>query len=272
MEQVSFRPIDSLRQLEALYGALAEKGVGVFEALGSLGCELPRYGSAQALCAIVHAILGANPFADPDQEIRLKLSAKARKPVIIELSSPKASFQISPEVRASIEALSGTLQNSQSAMGNSVKITLALPEAPLQADPTEAPPAPEVSSLAGLRILIADDSATNRLVLEEMLSDTQAVLTTVNDGQEALEVWQKQTFDFLLLDISMPVKDGVSTIREIRASENAKDIPPTPAVAVTANALVNQIADYLEAGFDTHLAKPFRRRDLLHAIQTLRPH
>lgn len=271
VEQVTFRPIDSLRALEAYYSLKAEAGGGAFEALGSLGCDLPRYGNCDLIFTLVRNLLGENPFQEAGHELRLKLSAKAKKPVVIEVSSPTLALTPSEEICELVAAREGSLQQNQSALGHSVKITLPMCEAPLEVDAAEAAPTPEVNSLAGLRILIADDSATNRLVLEEMLSDTQAVLTSVNDGKAAIEAWQSQNFDFLLLDISMPVMDGVSAIREIRASETAKAIPPIPAVAVTANALVNQIADYLEAGFDTHLAKPFRRRDLLHAIQTLRP-
>lgn len=270
VELLAFKPIDSLRLLEADYSAKAEEYGCSFEALGSLGCEIARFGNPEQIITLVQTVMGSTPFAHGHHDYRLKLSAKARKPVVIDLSCATREIGTNPALETLVEAAGGVLQRSQGLAGYSVKITLPLPEAHIDEASNPASPPEETASLAGLRILIADDSATNRLVLEEMLSETQAVLTSVVDGQMALEAWLREEFDFLLLDISMPVMDGVSAIREIRRLEAQQGRRPLPAIAVTANALVNQIADYLEAGFDTHLAKPFRRRDLLHAIQTLR--
>ena len=67
----------------------------------------------------------------------------------------------------------------------------------------------------------------------------------------------------------MPVRDGMSALAEIRANEVAEGRAPVPAIAVTANAMPYQVAEYIIGGFDTHLAKPFKQKDLLHALQTL---
>ena len=266
-----FRPIDSLRRLEAEFTAQAEASGGSFEALGSLGCEALRLGDPDQLVYLVKAVMGPAPFDEGPQDYRLKLSAKARKPVIIDLTCASRDFGTLSDLETLVQAAGGIVQTSKTSAGHNVKITLPLAEAAVDQLESATVKPEESAPLAGLRILIADDSATNRLVLEEMLSDTQAILTSVTDGREALDAWLSREFDFLLLDISMPVMDGVTAIREIRRHEAQKGATrPIPAIAVTANALVNQIADYLEAGFDTHLAKPFRRRDLLHAIQTLR--
>lgn len=262
-----FRPVDVIRQLEAEYGALAEAGNGTFEAFGSLGCENGRIGDPEALIAIIRGILGTNPFTAPDRNLRLKISAKARKPVVLDLSNADDPLQASPGVEALIARMEGSLAPLP---GGALRVTLPLAEVEIADAQDDAAPQGESENLAGMRILIADDSPTNRLVLEEMLGDTQARLTCVTDGKEALDSWQAGEYDLLLLDISMPVMDGVTAIREIRTIEQAKGMSPIAAVAVTANALVNQVADYLVAGFDTHLAKPFRRKDLMHAILTLR--
>ena len=73
----------------------------------------------------------------------------------------------------------------------------------------------------------------------------------------------------LLLDITMPVRDGLSALTEIRAAETAKGLRAVPAIAVTANAMSHQIADYIMGGFSTHLAKPIKQVDLFHAINTI---
>ncbi len=250
--------------------AKAEAGNGAFEAFSSLGCENGRIGDPDAMFAILQTILGSNPFAVPDCNIRLKLSAKALKPIIVEIQSPPGDPQPDPALAGVVEGLGGTMAVSQGALGRTVRLTLPWAEADIATDAADAAPLDEAESLEGMRILIADDSPTNRLVLEEMLADTRAKLISVQDGKQAVDSWHAHEFDLLLLDISMPVMDGVSAIREIRAAELKRGMAPTAAIAVTANALVNQVADYLVAGFDTHLAKPFRRKDLMHAILTLR--
>lgn len=270
MERKPFRPVDVLRRLEAVYLAKAEAGNGAFEAFSSLGCESGRIGDPDAMFAVIETILGSNPFAVPNCNIRLKLSAKALKPITVEVQSPPGDPLPDPALAEVVQGLGGTMAVSQGALGRTVRLTLPWAEADIAADAADAAPQDEAESLEGMRILIADDSPTNRLVLEEMLADTRAKLVSVQDGKQAVDSWHANDFDLLLLDISMPVMDGVTAIREIRAAELKRGMPPTAAIAVTANALVNQVADYLVAGFDTHLAKPFRRKDLMHAILTLR--
>ncbi len=67
----------------------------------------------------------------------------------------------------------------------------------------------------------------------------------------------------------MPVLDGMRALATIRGRESALSVSPVPAIAVTANAMPNQVADYIMGGFDTHLAKPFKRKELLHALKSL---
>lgn len=270
MKHIPFRPVDVLRRLEETYSGLAESHDGVFEAFVGLGCEDGRVGDADALEKIVRDILGPQPFDTPGQDLRLKISAKTHKPVIIEIASSSGKLAVPESLAPLIAEMGGEISVLPGGSRTTVRVTVPLPEAEIEVVQADVPVQEELNSLAGVRILIADDSPTNRLVLEEMLADTQAELTSVSDGLEALNSWRAGRFDLLLLDISMPVMDGVTAIREIRAAEQEKGLAATPAIAVTANALVNQVADYLEAGFDTHLAKPFRRKDLMHAIMTLR--
>lgn len=129
-------------------------------------------------------------------------------------------------------------------------------------------------NLGHLKALVADDSQTNRLVISEMLRESGIEIAMVENGRDAVALWEKENargagFDIVLMDISMPVMDGVSALTEIRDREDILGIGPVPVIAVTANAMPHQVADYLIAGFDTHLAKPFKRAELLHAIVTL---
>jgi CheY-like chemotaxis protein len=120
--------------------------------------------------------------------------------------------------------------------------------------------------LSGVRVLAADDNGTNRLILNAMLSSMGAETTMVDDGRRAVEAWAPGRFDLLLLDISMPEMDGISALNALRAAERHAGQPPAPAIAITANAMAHQIAQYLDAGFDAHVGKPFRRQGLAQAI------
>jgi CheY-like chemotaxis protein len=161
-------------------------------------------------------------------------------------------------------------------VGSVFRISVPLAEVDMAPLPQAKPVADDLreNALKNVRLLCADDNATNRLVLSEMLARTGALVTQVENGQEAIAVWQAALdrgapFDLLLLDITMPVLDGMSALAEIRAIESARGLPGVLAVAITAHAMPSQIVDYLVGGFDSHLAKPFRRLDLLHALHSL---
>jgi signal transduction histidine kinase/CheY-like chemotaxis protein len=175
---------------------------------------------------------------------------------------------------------------SRPGMGTVVRIRLPLPPAPEGAGavqpglafapgsaflPVSAPAAgaAAVPALAGLRALAADDNATNRLILEAMLGRLGVAVQMAADGRSAVAAWAPGAADLLLLDISMPGMDGMETLAAIRARERAAGLPPAPAVAITANAMSHQVADYLAAGFSAHVGKPFRREDLAAAILAL---
>ena len=92
-------------------------------------------------------------------------------------------------------------------------------------------------------------------------------LVFTQNGQEALEAWQSDRFDAILMDMQMPVMDGASAIRAIRAQEIREHRPRTPIVALTANALQHQIDAQIEAGADAHAPKPIHLPSLLGAIE-----
>lgn len=117
-----------------------------------------------------------------------------------------------------------------------------------------------------LRILAAEDNRTNQMILRAMLDRMGHQVTLVSDGDEAVQGWQPGAFDVLLLDISMPRKDGVTALHELldRAGAEGQVLPP--AVAVTANAMTHLVEDYLAAGFAAVAAKPIRMDDLARAL------
>ncbi|WP_370207653.1 PAS domain S-box protein [Pararhodobacter marinus] len=120
--------------------------------------------------------------------------------------------------------------------------------------------------LTGMRLLVADDNATNRTILEALLAMQGAEITLAEDGQHACELYQPGAFHAVLLDISMPVVDGIAALNKIRAIEAQTDAPPVPALAVTANAMQHQIDEYFAAGFVGHVPKPFRKDALTETL------
>ena len=107
-----------------------------------------------------------------------------------------------------------------------------------------------------LRILAAEDNATNQKVLQAVMEPLDVHLHIVSDGRQAVEAWRAGGFDLILMDIQMPVMDGVEAARTIRAAEAAEGCARTPILALTANALVHQVESYLAVGMDGHVSKP----------------
>lgn len=120
---------------------------------------------------------------------------------------------------------------------------------------------------APLRVLAADDNPTNQKVIEAVLAPLGAEVTMVPDGAACVEAWKAAKFDIVLMDIHMPVMDGIEAARAIRALEAQEGRTRTPIVAVTANALAHQVEDYLAAGMEGHVAKPVEVSKLYSAIE-----
>lgn len=168
-------------------------------------------------------------------------------------------------VRGLVTAMGGTVV-ATSVPGEGTVFTLDLPLPACQVEKAVASPDVPTRSLQGVRALVAEDNATNRLILGAMLKGLGVVATMAVDGEDAVEKWQSGAFDVLLLDISMPRKDGVTALGDIRAHVAAAGGTMPPALAVTANAMTQDIDDYLAAGFDAYVSKPIRQDKLAAAI------
>ncbi|MEM6679669.1 MAG: ATP-binding protein, partial [Pseudomonadota bacterium] len=110
----------------------------------------------------------------------------------------------------------------------------------------------------GLTLLAADDNLTNLTILGELLTHLGCSCRRFESGAAAVEAIGTEPFDAYLLDISMPVMDGVATLQAIRRRERALGIPERPALAVTAHAFTSQADSFIAAGFEARLSKPLR--------------
>ncbi len=129
-----------------------------------------------------------------------------------------------------------------------------------------APKADAARRLVGLRVLAAEDNRTNQLVLRHMLKKNDLTLDIVDNGKEALRAWRDGTYDMVLMDIDMPVMGGLEATQRIRIIENETMKNPIPILAVSANAMVHQVAGYLAGGMSGHVAKPVSRDALVQAM------
>ena len=117
-----------------------------------------------------------------------------------------------------------------------------------------------------LRILLVEDSPDNRLLILSYLKTFPYVIDIAEHGQVAVDKFQQNRYDLVLMDVQMPVMDGHSATRAIRRWEQEQGRMPTPIVALTANALPEEIRKSMEAGCTAHLIKPIKKATLLAAI------
>lgn len=114
------------------------------------------------------------------------------------------------------------------------------------------------NNIHGLNLMLVEDNELNAEIAEMLLEDEGAIITMANDGQQAVELFNNNpvgTFDAILMDIMMPVMDGLAATKAIR-SLNRPDAGTVPIIAMTANAFEEDVQKCLDVGMNAHLAKP----------------
>lgn len=165
----------------------------------------------------------------------------------------------------SLITLMGGEITADSVIGKGTIISVRLPLVKSQPDELE-PEKTEAQNinLAGKRILIAEDNEVNKIIIAAMLEPTGATIELANNGLEALEMAQNQLPDIVLMDIQMPVMDGVTACRKLLEHE-----PNLPVVALTANVMVEDVKLYEQAGFVAHIGKPVEIAQLHELLQKI---
>tara|TARA_R110001606_G_scaffold12306_2_gene52916 strand:+ start:7276 stop:9312 length:2037 start_codon:yes stop_codon:yes gene_type:complete len=162
-----------------------------------------------------------------------------------------------------VEMMDGTLDcESRPGVGSTFWFDLPLESVSAPRDTSSIAAAVE-SPDRPLRVLIADDHPTNRKVAELMLSGVAEVVSVV-DGQEAVDAAFASLFDIILMDMQMPVMDGLTAVQMIRASTSP--CRNVPIVMMTANAMREHVEASRTAGADVHLAKPITAQTLFAAM------
>ncbi|HQZ84873.1 MAG TPA: ATP-binding protein [Actinomycetota bacterium] len=159
----------------------------------------------------------------------------------------------------------------ESAEGVGTQFGLRLPlavDSPAEVDPDPAAdrwPA-ELGSKAALEVLVAEDNKVNAMVISAMLESLNCRVTLTCDGAEAVAAYLAQEFDLLLLDLHMPVMDGLKVVELVRSHERSHGLAGVPIVAFTADAYDETRQVCLAAGFSEFLTKPALKEDVARVV------
>ena len=169
--------------------------------------------------------------------------------------------------RSLVERMGGSLTvTSTIGAGSAFSFILCLPWAGRDALAEAASPGP-AGETRPLRVLLAEDNDIGRILLERIMKDAGHKTVSVINGREALDALNHGAFDLVLMDVQMPVVDGVSATRSIRQGEAGERNADIPIVALTAYAQQEDRERFLAAGMDDYVPKPVEESELLAAIQ-----
>jgi signal transduction histidine kinase/AmiR/NasT family two-component response regulator len=156
----------------------------------------------------------------------------------------------------------------ESKLGVGSCFTVEFPLTRLGDGTTEAAVEEAVEELkaVSLRVLVAEDNQINQLVIKTLLHQMGVDPIVVDNGQAVVEAWEAGAWDVILMDVQMPVMDGVTAAALIRQKETASGRPRTRIIALSANAMAHQVSQYAAAGMDGHIAKPIEAAALYNAL------
>ena len=167
--------------------------------------------------------------------------------------------------RRLVEMMGGTLAvDSVVGQGSDFHFTITLAATAESVEKADAPRAMPIQAHHALRILIAEDNPVNQEVAGTMLRRRGHQVDIVVNGRDAVEAVQRERYDVVLMDLQMPILDGVQATTEIRALPSGSDVP---IIALTANAASGESERCFAAGMNDYVAKPFRAADLIAAVE-----
>jgi PAS domain S-box-containing protein len=251
-------------KLEDIFGEFAQADASVTRRFGGTGLGLAICRSLVELMGgrlQVQSTLGEGsefyfsvPLVDPDFQVASSYTGKAQA------AEPPAGGD--PEGREPAPA-QGAVDGAGAIPFPGAAGAANSPSSPV-AEPGD--PAPPDTPSPGARILLAEDTPVNQQVALAVLRKAGYEVDLVEDGQAAVEARRDGDYHLILMDIQMPVLDGLEATRRIRDMEYG-GIDPVPIVALTAHALAEERNRCLAAGMDDFLSKPFRSTDLLRLVE-----
>jgi two-component system, sensor histidine kinase and response regulator len=235
----------------------------------------------QALKAVREAISEARPFKMILLDMRmpqmdgLEVAARVRQelgdkaPLILMLSSDDLAPQLTRMRDAGLDAYLVkpiTRRELFDAIAKVLAESRAQTDAAAARAKADSMPQVTASEVPPARILVAEDSPDNRLLITAYLKNTRCTVEFAENGQIAVEKFTHNAYDLVLMDIQMPIMDGHEATRSIRQWEHDNDAPHTNIVALTASAFDEQETRTREAGCDAHVAKPVKKATLYGTI------
>lgn len=169
-------------------------------------------------------------------------------------------------VKKLVDERGGTIQ-VDSALGQGTRFRVVLPMMPSEAEEPEAALPDAAASIAGRRLLVAEDNELNREIAVYLLQEAGAMVDQAADGKEAVEMFAASApgiYDAVLMDVMMPELDGLSATRAIRGMDRPD--ARLPIIAMTANLFDEDVAACLAAGMDAHIPKPLEAGQMIRTI------
>ncbi|MBL9051593.1 MAG: PAS domain S-box protein [Tabrizicola sp.] len=292
---------DTLERVVALHRhAAEEKGLRLVTLCKGGESDQRRYGDEQRIIQILHNVIGNALKFTTEGEVRVEIDQSSDLQVVITVSDTGIGMSEDeigrafdeftqgagstgrrqegtglglPIVRRLVRLMRGEVSLSSSEAGGvTARVEVQLPLLDKEAGTTDdlmARPLPP------LRVLAAEDNATNRIILQSMLRALGVEAEIVADGGEAVSRYVTGRYDAVLLDIAMPGMNGLETLDALTIAAERQGSPGPRAIAVTANVMTHQVGEYLARGFAAVVAKPIRMdvlaRALLHCIGEVEP-
>ena len=170
-----------------------------------------------------------------------------------------------------VELMGGTIAvHSKKGVGTTFTVELPVEIPEDSADENQQNETAIHADLVGKRVLMAEDNELNAEIATYMLEETGMVITRAINGRQAVELFAgnpADTFDLILMDIMMPEMSGYEATRAIRSMADRPDGATIPIIAITANAFAEDIQASLDAGMNSHIAKPLQMDEIVKIIE-----
>lgn len=285
LEHAPFLPADLARKLQSAFRVKAEAKGLAFSVITNVGSHDRRIGDMLRIVQILfNVVSNAIKFTEAG-EVTVFISAETNEPLQIEVRDTgigmsrtvidrmfdefeQADASTTRKfggtglglsiVKGLVDLMEGEITvETEPNLGSTFKVTLPLAQAVASLEaPVHDVSEDRFQVLRGRHALVADDIATNQLVTCAILDALGVTYEVANNGLEAVQITMAEHFDFIMLDIQMPEMDGVMALEKIHRVASEMGYKPPPAVAVTANAMPEQVSSYIKNGFAACLPKP----------------
>lgn len=251
-----------LRQFLAAYGASVVEAVDGLEAIAAVRQAREQHTSFQLLL-----LDGRMPGMDGfEVAATLRGDADMLSETVVMLTSDRRAGDVVHARQLGLAAyLVKPVKRVELLRTISMLGTAAPSASRADSTPTE-PEAHEPGQQRPVKVLLVDDSSDNRLLIQAYLQKLPYLIDTAEDGLAGVTKVRENDYDIILMDMLMPVMDGLEATRAIRAWERAEGRRPTPIVALTANAMEEDVRRSFEAGCDAHVTKPVKKAALMASI------